>query len=757
MKFSIRWIIIIASIVLVWGTHLIITPSSYIMSEKVLTRHMQDIMENIADLTLEQAYNHLNKARSAASLAKQLLSSNVVSSEISGSASLERYFFDQLSIYPHLSGIYVGGLNGNFFMVSRHAKHSTDGFRTKIIRHHLGGRSTELVWRDSDFKLIEKKYHQADNYDPRQRPWFKKVVETMQICWTDPYLFYTAQKPGVTIAGPSFDRQGHLKGIVGVDIEISELSNFVSKLRVGKSGKAFIMNENGDMIAFHDPTKLVYAEGENQTFRLTRVHEIDDDLVRSATESVPWQRDAQRNMFLAEPIFSSFNHDGETYMSMFTPFPEKELPWIIGVYLPEEDYLGIIKRNRRLNLFITIALSLLASGIGLFLAEKIIAPVESITKEAKAIEDLDLKTDFRVESRFNELQAAADAFADMKYSLIGCAGKLLESESVYRAIAKTANDAIIMMDHEHKISFFNPAAEKMFGYTEKEACGNNLHQLLAPRHQDGPIRKGLDHFVRSGMGHYIDRTVNVTAVNKAGHEFPVELSLSSVQVDDNWHAVAIIRNITERKKAEQLRKRLADDLHDGLGGSLTNIKLFAEMTKTFPNGDITQKNLDAIAEICEDCIDEIRNYMNILNEPDPNWQDLDAELNQYCAKTLEPHKITFSKSSSISPDAPPPSRLLYINIKKIIKEAVTNVIKHSNGTSMLLDFRVAPDCMQLMVVDDGTGGQTMQSSGRGLLSMKSRAKEMGASFDIYWSNGVKLVLSIPFSNQTVRHDPLADG
>ena len=110
MKLSIRWTIIIGCIVLIWGTHIIITPSSYLMTKRVLTQHMHDIMVNISDLTVEQAHNHLNKARSAASLAKQLLGSNVVSNDIQGSSALERYLFDQLSIYPHLSGIYVGGM-----------------------------------------------------------------------------------------------------------------------------------------------------------------------------------------------------------------------------------------------------------------------------------------------------------------------------------------------------------------------------------------------------------------------------------------------------------------------------------------------------------------------------------------------------------------------------------------------------------------------------------------------------------------------
>jgi PAS domain S-box-containing protein len=756
MKVSLRLIVIVGSILLVWGTHLIITPSSYIMSERVLTRHMQDIMQNISDLTLEQSYNHLDKARSAASLAKQLLSSNVVTSEIDGTESLERYFFDQLSIYPHLAGIYVGGLNGNFFMVSRHTKHQPDGFRTKIIRHTPQGRTTELIWRDENFTGVEKIQDPGDTYDPRMRPWFKTVMEQKHVAWTDPYIFYTAQKPGVTIAGPIFDRQGNLKGIVGVDIEISELSTFISKLRVGKSGKAFIMNRNGDIIAYHDLDKLVIPTDNRTSFRLPKVNEINDRFTRQAFQSVDWQRDEKENLVLHEPVLASFSSDGKNYLSMFTPFPGDELPWIIGVYIPEDDYLGILKSNRRVTLLITVVISILASLLGLAFAKKITTPVEELAEQAKAIEQHDMKTSFNIRSRFNEIQEAADSFSRMKSSLIGYEKKLKESDTLYRAITKTANDAIIMMDHRFCVSYLNPAAIRMFGYTKKEAVGKKLHKLFAPKRNAPLFRKGLAKFARDGSGPFIDRTVNVIALDKVGTKFPVELSLSSLQIEGNWHAVAIIRDITERKKAEQLRKRLANDLHDGIGGSLTNIKLFAEMTMAHEVDGATRKNLVAIAGISEDCIIEIRNYMNILDDIDPTWEGFLAELHQYCARTLEPHDIGFSMKRDINRNAPPPTRILYINVHKIIKEAITNVIKHSSGDTVTLDVRVAVDRMHCVFSDNGKPGHSTQSRGRGLLSMTARAKELGGILKISWDDGVRIDIHIPFSTTTVHQDEPAD-
>ena len=82
MKISIRWALIIGFLVLLWGTQIILTSSTYLSSQKVLNGHARDIMHNIADLTMEQSEKHLSLAQGAAHLTKRLISSNVVGSEI---------------------------------------------------------------------------------------------------------------------------------------------------------------------------------------------------------------------------------------------------------------------------------------------------------------------------------------------------------------------------------------------------------------------------------------------------------------------------------------------------------------------------------------------------------------------------------------------------------------------------------------------------------------------------------------------------
>lgn len=126
-----------------------------------------------------------------------------------------------------------------------------------------------------------------------------------------------------------------------------------------------------------------------------------------------------------------------------------------------------------------------------------------------------------------------------------------DSNETLLTITAAAKDAIIMMDHKGTISFWNPAAEKIFGHEEHEAIGKELHMLLAPMRYREQYRHGLVRFLDSGEGPSIGRTLELTAVRKDGAEFPLELSLSSLQVKGKWHAVGVLRDISLRKQAEE--------------------------------------------------------------------------------------------------------------------------------------------------------------------------------------------------------------
>ncbi len=128
---------------------------------------------------------------------------------------------------------------------------------------------------------------------------------------------------------------------------------------------------------------------------------------------------------------------------------------------------------------------------------------------------------------------------------------LKENEEKFRSITTTANDAIVMMDDEGRVRFWNRSAEKIFGYTEGEVMGRSLHDVIIFGKNIQGHLDGLDKWRTSGKGENIGKTVTMPAVRKDGRDLYVELSLSSVMLKKRWNAMAIIRDITERKETEE--------------------------------------------------------------------------------------------------------------------------------------------------------------------------------------------------------------
>lgn len=127
---------------------------------------------------------------------------------------------------------------------------------------------------------------------------------------------------------------------------------------------------------------------------------------------------------------------------------------------------------------------------------------------------------------------------------------LTESEEKFRLISMAAQDAITIIGAGEQVIYWNPAAEKIFGYTADEAIGKNMHALITPLRYRDAAHGGFQQFSNSGEGNVIGKTIEITALRKSGEEFPVELSISAVRLQNGWHAMGIIRDITGRKKIE---------------------------------------------------------------------------------------------------------------------------------------------------------------------------------------------------------------
>jgi PAS domain S-box-containing protein len=132
---------------------------------------------------------------------------------------------------------------------------------------------------------------------------------------------------------------------------------------------------------------------------------------------------------------------------------------------------------------------------------------------------------------------------------------LRESEERFRAVAQSANDAIISADNKGNIIFWNKGAQTIFGYEPEEVLGRPLIMLMPERYRE-THQEGLERFKATGEPHIIGKTVELHGLRKDGSEFSLELSLADWKTREGAFFSSILRDITERKQAAKvLRER----------------------------------------------------------------------------------------------------------------------------------------------------------------------------------------------------------
>lgn len=127
--------------------------------------------------------------------------------------------------------------------------------------------------------------------------------------------------------------------------------------------------------------------------------------------------------------------------------------------------------------------------------------------------------------------------------------KMREHELRFQKISTAVQDAIVIINEQGRITDWNRAAQQMFQYSRKEALEQALHSLIAPPRYHADAARGFDLFQETGDGPVVGKTIELAARRKDGSEFPIELSLSALRINDCWHAIGIIRDTSERKQA----------------------------------------------------------------------------------------------------------------------------------------------------------------------------------------------------------------
>ncbi len=246
-----------------------------------------------------------------------------------------------------------------------------------------------------------------------------------------------------------------------------------------------------------------------------------------------------------------------------------------------------------------------------------------------------------------------------------------------------------------------------------------------------------------------------------GHEGRRLFTSADVRLADAMRALTQQAAVLRQAEDEQLRmaaarerekRMLLQDLHDGVGGLTTNIALIAEVTKREEALPKVRDQLDTMAGLAREALAEVRNVMHTLDDDDVDWRSLCANLRFTGQQLLLAHGIEFSLVSDLAEPAPPPDSVLALNLYRLYKECLTNVVKHAQATEVRVEFTVSPQWFELCVEDNGVGwrqGQAAQGSdpvmsgGQGLRSLHARAAHFGGEVEVETAQGTRIRVRIP--------------
>jgi PAS domain S-box-containing protein len=316
---------------------------------------------------------------------------------------------------------------------------------------------------------------------------------------------------------------------------------------------------------------------------------------------------------------------------------------------------------------------------------------------------------------------------------------LIESRRRMEGIVESAMDAMITVDEDQRVVLFNPAAERMFGVLALDAIGAPLIQFIPQRFRDGHAEH-IRRFKETGVtNRRMGALGTVSGLRANGEEFPVEASISQVEIAGARIATVILRDIAERKVNEEARLLLAREVDHRAKNVLAVVQALVSLTQ---------------ATTQEEFVAAVRGRVSALGRAhsllaENRWEggDMRQIVVDETAPYHKPGQIHVTGSALVlGPHAVQPLSLL-------IHEMATNAVKYGALSvaegRVEIEWRILPDQSLELCWSEHGGPRVQEPASRGFGSTLVRevaTRQLAGSIDVAWPPaGVRLVATLPSS------------
>ncbi|MCP2727700.1 ATP-binding protein [Limnofasciculus baicalensis] len=305
-----------------------------------------------------------------------------------------------------------------------------------IYTYKLDADGNRLILNSKDEKI----------YDPRNRPWYKAAVAQKRPTWSDVYLDFTSLIPTITASQPVYDsRNGQLLGVCGVDVLLPEqFRKFLSSLKIGKHGGAFVMNRSGQIMSSSTDEKLTRGEGQNA--KLIQATESSEPLIRETAIFLQKKFDTFKSIQESQQL--DFLLKSQRQLVQVLPLKDdKGLDWLIVVTVPESDFMEQINANTINTIILALIALLIAIAIGILTGRWMTRPILEVSQAACEIADGKLDQNI-APSNIIEIEKLSNSFNSMAKQLQKSFATLEEQNEDLKRLDQLKDEFLANTSHE---------------------------------------------------------------------------------------------------------------------------------------------------------------------------------------------------------------------------------------------------------------------------------------------------------------------
>ena len=578
-----------------------------------------------------------------------------------------------------------------------------------------------------------------------------------------PYL------PVLRLASPVHRADGQVAALIVINLATERLFSGVHSEDNGV--RRNIIDEKGYYIKHADPAKTFgFERGIDSMFQTD-----DPDLAEiSARQDQFIRRHAGRG-------------EVDGFQKIYFSPQDRSRYWLLTLHIPESVVFADIASalNKMLLISLIFGLSALLLIVW-FISRKILTPVVNLAAATSRLQAGDLTVRVDAGSARDEFQAlymAVNAFAqNQQQATSQLENRVAAQTKRLSAVIDHVVDGIITISERGMVESFNPAARRIFGYGDAEVIGQNV-KMLMPEPYHSEHDGYLDHYIKSSEKKVIGIGREVVGRRKDGSTFPMELAVSEVIIDNIRHFVGITRDITERKRIEQMQKEFISTVSHELRTPLTSIRGSLGLIMGGVAGELPEKaksllriassNSERLIDLINDILDMEKisagkmHFDNVLTNLIPVVQQA-VESNKGYADQLH---VSFELDTG-------PDDVVMVSIDEkrmaqVMSNLLSNAAKYSPKNDRVeISIRAANDRVRICVHDHGNGileefksrifskfaqadsSDTRQKggSGLGLNITKAIVEQQGGSigFDSDEGKGTTFYVDLPIWNEDCR-------